>query len=240
MLGQRQRAPTRLVRSVPVRDGAHAARPPVSLGQYGARFAFQAAAWRSANVSTIELRTVVRQSGDAAFIDLLAPVRVGVCSHDTTAALAACHISVKPMPSDAILPTKLYCTNRNVDEENGAHLRALGGGAVDFPAADVFRGEPDADLFTRGAVKGRTPIMGARPFGIIAAAPIAALDFIAWIVVAVGVPLKAGPGLHGEGLAPAVSFLHPGGRPERYHRVARQTGGAGCHDQDLKRGKVPY
>ena len=119
--------------------------PPVSLGQYGARFAFQANAWRGADVSTIELRTVVRQSGDTAFIDLLSPVRVGVCSHETTTALAACHVSVKPTPNDTILPTKLYCTNRNVDEENGAHLRALGGQSLDFPAIDAFRGEPDAE-----------------------------------------------------------------------------------------------
>ena len=72
--------------------------PPVSLGAYGAGFAFEANAWLQANVQTIELKTIVRQSGDVAFIHLLTPVRVGVCSHETTASLAACHVNVKPAP----------------------------------------------------------------------------------------------------------------------------------------------
>ena len=119
--------------------------PPVSLGNYGAGFAFQSFAWRTAAISTIELKTIVRQQGDTAFIDLLGPVRVGTCLAATTAALAACHVSVKRPPSDGIMPTKLYCKNANVDEENTAHLVALAGQAVTFPANDTFKGVPDAD-----------------------------------------------------------------------------------------------
>ena len=50
--------------------------PPVSLGSYGAGFAFDARAWRQAAVATVELRTVVRQSGDLRFIELLTQVTV--------------------------------------------------------------------------------------------------------------------------------------------------------------------
>ncbi|EOD20460.1 hypothetical protein EMIHUDRAFT_208320 [Emiliania huxleyi CCMP1516] len=37
--------------------------PPVSLGQYNTSFAFASRAWREAGVQTIELKTIVRQSG---------------------------------------------------------------------------------------------------------------------------------------------------------------------------------
>jgi ATP-dependent DNA helicase PIF1 len=123
--------------------------PPVSLGQYGAGFAFDASAWQAARVRTVELRTVVRQQGDSAFIELLAPVRVGVCSEETTVALAGCHVDVKPLPEGGILPTKLYCLNKNVDEENNAHLALLAGQPLTLPASDSFRGQPDPDAQRR-------------------------------------------------------------------------------------------
>ena len=119
--------------------------PPVSLGNYGLGFAFESQAWVNAAVQTIELRTIVRQSGDTAFINLLTPVRVGRCSADTTAALAACHVDRKPPPRDGIIPTKLYCKNANVDVENSAHLAELPGAPVPFPASDTFKGEYSAD-----------------------------------------------------------------------------------------------
>ena len=127
--------------------------PPVSLGQWGAGFAFEAAAWQGADIRTIELRTIVRQSGDTAFINLLNPVRSGVCSAATTAALAACHVDVKPPPTDVngcrILPTKLYCKNANVDAENATHLAQLPGAAVPFRAVDTVKGSPDSDNLKR-------------------------------------------------------------------------------------------
>jgi len=115
--------------------------PPVSLGKFGNGFAFQSASWGEAGVRTVELRTIVRQQGDRAFIDLLTPVRVGVCSPATTAALSACHVDRKALPRDGILPTKLYCKNANVDAENLRHLNALPGTAVRFVASDQFRGD---------------------------------------------------------------------------------------------------
>ena len=123
--------------------------PPVSLGQYGAGFAFEATAWRMAAVEAIELTTIVRQAGDLAFIDLLTPVRIGVCSPQTTAALSACHVDVKPQPRDGILPTKLYCKNHNVDAENAAQLALLPGPPTTFRSQDRFKGEYAADVRQR-------------------------------------------------------------------------------------------
>ena len=119
--------------------------PPVSLGNFGLGFAFESQAWQNAAVQTIELRTIVRQSGDTAFINLLTPVRIGLCSADTTAALAACHVDRKAPPRDGIIPTKLYCKNANVDVENSAHLAKLPGVPVPFPASDTFKGDYNAD-----------------------------------------------------------------------------------------------
>ena len=119
--------------------------PPVSLGNYGNGFAFQSAAWRAAAITTVELRTIVRQQSDGQFIDLLGPIRLGLCSAATTAALAACHVQLKQPPQDGIMPTKLYCKNASVDEENSTHLAALPGMALVFPAQDTFRGAPEAE-----------------------------------------------------------------------------------------------
>jgi len=103
--------------------------------------------------------------GDLPFIGLLNSVRVGVCTPETTAELAACHIGVKPQPDDGnllpqpppnqpgqeglaspslnlrtgILPTKLYCKNLNVDAENAARLAELPGAATSFAATDLFK-----------------------------------------------------------------------------------------------------
>lgn len=121
--------------------------PPISLGQYGAGFVFEATAWRTCCVRTLLLSCIVRQQGDQAFIMHLNRVRLGQCPPATTAALAACHINRKPLPSDGILPTKLYCKNKAVDEVNMAKLRALEGNEEIFYAKDRFKsGSPDAAI----------------------------------------------------------------------------------------------
>jgi len=112
--------------------------PPVSLSSCG--FAFESPAWSAAAVKMVELRTVVRQSGDQAFINLLNQIRVGKCPTEITEALEVCHVSRKPLPVDGIVPTKLYCTNRNVDEENNRKLGQLPGKEVLFKATDSFKG----------------------------------------------------------------------------------------------------
>ena len=126
--------------------------PPVSLSRCG--FAFEAPAWSSAAVKMVELRTVVRQSGDTRFINLLNQVRVGACTHETTQALEACHVSRKALPTDGIIPTKLYCTNKNVDQENDRNLAALSGREMVFNSTDQFKGN-----YSRDAEKSITQAM---------------------------------------------------------------------------------
>ena len=41
--------------------------------------------------------------------------------------------------TDGILPTQLYCTNRDVDQENTGRLRSLKGEGVVFTANDTFK-----------------------------------------------------------------------------------------------------
>jgi len=81
--------------------------PPISLGKFGAGFAFESTAWLTCQVKTCLLKCIVRQQGDLEFIKHLNMIRVGDCTASTTAALAACHIKRKPLPKDGILPTKL-------------------------------------------------------------------------------------------------------------------------------------
>ena len=81
----------------------------------------------------------IRLHGDAPFVEALNEVREGRCSDATAAALRACHVSTKPRPSDGIEPTRLYCTNRNVDAENTQRLARLPGVEVGVEAVDVHK-----------------------------------------------------------------------------------------------------
>lgn len=60
---------------------------------------------------------------------------------------------VKPPPSDGICPTKLYSTNRNVDEENLARLGDLPGQLHTFTAADEFKGAASSDSKSQKALR---------------------------------------------------------------------------------------
>lgn len=70
---------------------------------------------------------------------LLHEVRLGFFSASSSSALAACHTSVKAVPDDGIMATKLYCTNNNVDEENMQQLAALPGVQHDLHAIDEWQ-----------------------------------------------------------------------------------------------------
>ena len=115
--------------------------PPVGLGNFGTKFSFDSIAWAGAGITSLYLTEIVRQS-DPVFMALLNEVRIGKCSPQTTAVLAACHVSVKRVPNDNILPTKLYCTNANVDQENLAQLAALPGPQYDLAAIDNWQSQP--------------------------------------------------------------------------------------------------
>ena len=124
--------------------------PPVDLGEYGKGFAFQSYAWGRVGLSPNQpgcllLKQSIRQSGDSKFASLLDGLRHGNLSTAAKDALDACHVRCKPPPSDNIVPTKLYCTNRNVDDENLRRLKALPGTIEQIPAKDDWRGTPNSD-----------------------------------------------------------------------------------------------
>lgn len=120
--------------------GDFAQLPPVSMSQKWKRadFCFKSAAWRKARIHTCTLTTVVRQSGDDKFIAMLTEIRSGLCSDETSDALKLCNVTCKPLPVDGILPTRLYCLNKNVDEENRSELEKLPGPPVELFATDYF------------------------------------------------------------------------------------------------------
>jgi len=106
--------------------------PPVQERGGGARsFCFTAKAWLKANLQqgTVLLREAVRQQSDSDFAEVLNDMRLGIVSEKAKAMLESCHVNVKPLPADDILPTKLYCLNRDVDRENAARLSQLPGTA---------------------------------------------------------------------------------------------------------------
>ncbi|GMH65264.1 hypothetical protein TrRE_jg7594 [Triparma retinervis] len=113
--------------------------PPVGIGSWGKKFAFQSNVWGSCNMQIVLLKTVVRQEGDQAFIRLLNEFRLGNASPSSLAALALCSVAKKPFHNDGVLPTRLYCTNAKVDDENRDRLEQLPGHSISFEAGDIFR-----------------------------------------------------------------------------------------------------
>lgn len=88
---------------------------------------------------TIILSTIVRQQDDADFIRILNAIRLGVPPASVLAELNKCDVKFKPLPTDGIIPTKLYCTNKDVDKENQLRLAELPGEAITFTAQDEWR-----------------------------------------------------------------------------------------------------
>ena len=112
--------------------------PPVS--RASEPYAFQAKTWAGAGLDegTIVLAQQHRQVNDSEFVSMLNELRRGICSQQTVEALDSCHTHRKPPPTDGILPTQLYCTNRDVDQENEERLKQLRGDGVVFTAAGVL------------------------------------------------------------------------------------------------------
>lgn len=101
-------------------------------------FAFESKVWAEAGLQTAELTTAVRQQGDKAFLEILSEVRIGLCSPASAKKLAACNADSKPLPKDGIPPTRLYCTNRDVDAENNSRLAELPGDVEEATARDTW------------------------------------------------------------------------------------------------------
>ena len=118
--------------------------PPVGLGRtmkWGVKgFAFESLAWTTSAIKKVVLKKVVRQAGDQTFVTILNELRCGIASPSSLATLAKCHVDIKPAPSDNIVPTKLYCTNNNVDAENTTRLESLPGEEYSFASSNAYKG----------------------------------------------------------------------------------------------------
>ena len=110
--------------------------PPVQVKENG--FAFECDAWNDARIQKCELTEVIRQKGDDKFIEVLNKIRVGQCPDYIVDILEKCHVDNKPPPTDGIIPTKLYCMNRDVDRENSFHLERLPESSKIYKATDLF------------------------------------------------------------------------------------------------------
>jgi ATP-dependent DNA helicase PIF1 len=120
--------------------------PPVQNHVQG-KFCFESSSWSAAGFNLpsgrIFLRNIIRQS-DPVFIDMLNNVRVGQLPEKYMEVLNACVVSQKPLPVDGIMPTKLYCINKDVDNENTHNLNALPGDVIDIEAIDEWIDTPSA------------------------------------------------------------------------------------------------
>jgi len=101
--------------------------PPVSKGPEKP-FCFESPVWQELGLdeNMVDLVEVQRQD-NLGFVNLLQSIRVGRCSHEDIEALnRKCVISeTHQLPTDGIVPTRLYSLNRDVDVENEARLAEL-------------------------------------------------------------------------------------------------------------------
>lgn len=108
-------------------------------------FCFESHVWEAcglrASKGSVNLQTVVRQS-DENFVKYLNEVRLGVYSREFHQQLQKCLTSIKPLPTNGIVPTKLYAVNKQVDEENNRQLAALPGDIVTLVAEDKWKFAP--------------------------------------------------------------------------------------------------
>ncbi|CAB9530349.1 helicase PIF1 [Seminavis robusta] len=119
--------------------------PPVVKGDYSGNkpFCFDSPVWEELGLSQnmIELKQVQRQE-NADFAALLNKVRIGdVDVHDIQQLNERCVIreDVHPLPTDGIVPTRMYSLNKDVDAENQARLAELKGEEIVCHAQDSWR-----------------------------------------------------------------------------------------------------
>ena len=101
--------------------------PPVTRGGGKPPFAFTSDAWVSAEMKVVELKEVLRQK-DSYLVAALNEIRTGTVRRDGEASMLFRSLD-RPLPvsSAGVLPTRLFCTNRNVDAMNLSELAKLQG-----------------------------------------------------------------------------------------------------------------
>ena len=98
--------------------------PPVKCD----RFCFESDAWAVVGLKDPEAICIlneVQRQRNPEFAHTLNEIRLGRISDSLLSSINSCCITCKPLPDDGILPTKLYCVNADVDDENRLRLAAL-------------------------------------------------------------------------------------------------------------------
>lgn len=123
--------------------------PPIYRTEYGDAdqewrpFCFDSPVWADLGLdeNKIELREVLRQGGEARFVDFLNLVRIGQVEESIIRDFnAKCLVSPsRPLPDDGIIPTRLYVLNRDVDNVNEARLAELKGKEIVCTASNEWR-----------------------------------------------------------------------------------------------------
>jgi len=122
--------------------------PPVYRGDGSVRdrkwrpFCFDSPVWSDLGLSEniVELKEVQRQENEE-FVSLLNKVRIGTIQETDIRYLnSRCLISsTNPLPTDGIVPTRLYVLNKDVDSENVSRLAELNSEEVVCEAIDTWR-----------------------------------------------------------------------------------------------------
>jgi ATP-dependent DNA helicase PIF1 len=100
-------------------------------------FAFQSTFWKQANLVTVELTEVFRQSNPT-FVKILHEIRKGKVTWEAEAFLAKCRRPLLVKEGE-VKPTRLYAKNADVNTENLMELDNLPGKHVKFEATDWVR-----------------------------------------------------------------------------------------------------
>jgi ATP-dependent DNA helicase PIF1 len=105
-------------------------------------FAFQSTFWKQANLVTVELTEVFRQSNPR-FVKILHEIRKGKVTLEAEAFLAKCRRPLLVKEGE-VKPTRLYAKNADVNTENLMELDNLPGKRVKFEATEWVRVEAEA------------------------------------------------------------------------------------------------
>mmetsp|Transcript_33576 Transcript_33576/g.32054 ORF Transcript_33576/g.32054 Transcript_33576/m.32054 type:complete len:659 (+) Transcript_33576:83-2059(+) len=123
------------------------------------KFCFQSPIWKATGLTrseggTLILDEVIRQKNDQVFVSVLNEIRKGQLSKETADLLKTCLVSKKALPADGIIPTKLYCVNRDVDNENMKRLSELAGESYTIKAIDVWKTTPSSSSLKKTIIDG--------------------------------------------------------------------------------------
>jgi ATP-dependent DNA helicase PIF1 len=112
-------------------SGDFAQLPPVNVDKY----LFESEIWNKIVDKSVILSTIYRQT-DAVFTDLLARVRIGKTTNDDVKLFSK---TKNLISNTGIIPTKLYCTRKDVDRMNTLKLKELNHPLFENEANDWYK-----------------------------------------------------------------------------------------------------